>query len=99
MYGRVDVAYSTASCFEAVWISAKPPISSFVSAKGPSVTHRFLIKALTCNLPVTFVNHSVAPHAFDLFHDSETSREIIRQMLMFLRFHLLPIPACQVASS
>jgi hypothetical protein len=49
----------------------------------------FLAKALTCNLPVTFVNHSVAPHAFDLFHDSEISREIIRRILAFLQFHLL----------
>jgi hypothetical protein len=50
---------------------------------------RFLIKALACNLPVTFVNHAMAPHAFDLFDDSETSREIIRRILAFLRFHLL----------
>jgi hypothetical protein len=50
---------------------------------------RFLFKALTCNLPITFVNHAVAPHAFDLLHDSETSREIIRQILAFMRFHLL----------
>ena len=50
---------------------------------------RFLVKALTCNLPITLVNHSVAPHAFDLFHDSETSREIITRILAFLQFHLL----------
>jgi len=50
---------------------------------------RFLIKALTRNLPVTFVNHAAAPHAFDLFDDSETSREIIRRILAFLQFHLL----------
>ncbi len=50
---------------------------------------RFLSKALTCNLPVTFTNHAAAPHAFDLLHDSETSREIIRQILAFMRFHLL----------
>jgi hypothetical protein len=50
---------------------------------------RFLGKALTGNLPVTFVNHPEAPHAFDLHHDSETSREIIRQILTFTRFHLL----------
>ncbi|MCA1565705.1 MAG: alpha/beta hydrolase [Acidobacteria bacterium] len=49
---------------------------------------RFLMKALARNLPVTFVNHAAAPHAFDLFHDSETSREIIRQILAFMRFHL-----------
>jgi hypothetical protein len=49
----------------------------------------FVCKALICNLPVTFVNHSTGPHAFDLFDDGETSREIIRQALAFLRFHLL----------
>lgn len=50
---------------------------------------RFLSKMLTCNLPITFVNHPTAPHAFDLMHDSETTREIIRQILAFMRFHLL----------
>ena len=50
---------------------------------------RFLAKALSCNLPITFANHHAAPHAFDLFHDSEISREIIRQILAFMRFHLL----------
>lgn len=51
---------------------------------------RFLAKALAANLPVTFVNHPEAPHAFDIMHDSGTSREIIRRILGFLRFHLLP---------
>jgi hypothetical protein len=49
---------------------------------------RFLVEALTRNLPVTFVNHADAPHAFDLLHDDETSREIVRQILAFMRFHL-----------
>lgn len=49
----------------------------------------FLSKALTCNLPITFVNYPAAPHAFDLLHDSETSREIIRQILTFMRFNLM----------
>lgn len=49
----------------------------------------FLSRALARNLPLTFVNHRDAPHAFDLLHDSETSREIVRQILAFLRFHLL----------
>jgi hypothetical protein len=49
---------------------------------------RFVPKALACNLPLTVVNHAAAPHAFDLFHDSDTTREIIRQVLGFLRFHL-----------
>jgi acetyl esterase/lipase len=50
---------------------------------------RFLAKALICNLPITFANHPAAPHWFDVLHDSETSREIIRQILAFMRFHLL----------
>jgi len=50
---------------------------------------RFLVKALAHNLPVTLVNHHVAPHAFDLLHDSDTSRDIVRSMLEFMRFHLL----------
>lgn len=50
---------------------------------------RFLAKALSCNLPVTFTNHATAPHAFDVLDDSETAREIIRQTLAFMRFHLL----------
>ncbi len=54
---------------------------------------RFLCKALSCNLPITFTNHPTAPHAFDLLHDSETSREIIGQILAFMRFHLLATPA------
>lgn len=54
---------------------------------------RFLSEALRHNLPVTFANHAAAPHAFDLLHDSATSREIIRQILQFMRFHLLNAPA------
>ena len=49
---------------------------------------RFLSKAVARNLPVTFVNHPEGPHAFDLDHDSETSREIIRLILGFFRFQL-----------
>jgi len=50
---------------------------------------RFVVQALGLNLPLTLVNHATGPHAFDLFHDSETSREIIRQVLAFLRCHLV----------
>jgi acetyl esterase/lipase len=50
---------------------------------------RFVSKALECNLPLTLVNHADAPHAFDLVHDSEMSREVIRQVLAFMRFHLI----------
>jgi hypothetical protein len=50
---------------------------------------RFGGRALACNLPITIVNYSVAPHAFDLFLDNESSREIMRRLLKFLQFHLL----------
>jgi len=49
---------------------------------------RFIAHALTRNLPVTFVNHRTGPHAFDILDDSELSREVIRRMLAFVRFHL-----------
>jgi hypothetical protein len=49
----------------------------------------FMSAALVRNLPVSFVNHPTAPHAFDLMHDSETTHEIIRQILAFMQFHLL----------
>jgi acetyl esterase/lipase len=50
---------------------------------------RFVHHALIENLPITFVNHPAGPHAFDLFDDSRTSRDIIRQTLRFLRQHLI----------
>lgn len=49
----------------------------------------FLINALERNLSITFVNHAAASHAFDLFHDSEKSQQIIKQILAFMQFHLL----------
>ena len=51
---------------------------------------RFVAHALARNLPITMVNHANGPHAFDLFDDSDTSHEILRQILAFLRFHLTP---------
>jgi acetyl esterase/lipase len=48
---------------------------------------RFVTKALVRNLPVTLVNHQ-GPHGFEVMQDSESSRETIKQMLAFLRFHL-----------
>ena len=49
---------------------------------------RFIRQGLVENLPMTFVNHAEGPHAFDLFDDSRTSRDIVRQTLRFLRQHL-----------
>ena len=50
---------------------------------------RFMVEALASNLPVTFTNHPNGPHAFDLLDDSEATREVVRQILAFMRFHLL----------
>ncbi len=49
---------------------------------------RFVTKALAANMPLTLVNHATGPHAFDLFDDSGTSREIVRRVLGFLSFEL-----------
>jgi len=49
---------------------------------------RLVAGALAANLPLTLVNHANGPHAFDLFDDTEMSREIIRRVLGFLRFQL-----------
>jgi hypothetical protein len=50
---------------------------------------RFVGAALAANLPMTVVNHATGPHGFDLFDDGDTSREIVRQILAFLGWHLL----------
>jgi hypothetical protein len=49
---------------------------------------QFLAQALARNLPITLVNHASGPHAFDMFDNSETTREIVRQILSFLSVHL-----------
>ncbi|HLG59148.1 MAG TPA: alpha/beta hydrolase [Vicinamibacterales bacterium] len=48
----------------------------------------FMPRAVRRNVPVTFVNHAPAPHGFDVFHDSDTTREIVRQILGFMQCHL-----------
>jgi dienelactone hydrolase len=46
---------------------------------------RFVNAALARNLPLTVVNHSTAPHAFDIADDTNASRAVIRQTLAFLQ--------------
>jgi hypothetical protein len=72
-----------------------PDVSLFIVRAGrDELAHvndsidAFAAGALRLNLPVTLVNHRDAPHAFDTSHDSDTSREIIRRILEFLRFQL-----------
>jgi hypothetical protein len=49
---------------------------------------RFVADALARNMPVTVANHATGPHAFDLLDDTDDSREVVRQILAFLRFRL-----------
>jgi hypothetical protein len=49
---------------------------------------RFVARALALNRPITVVNHATGPHSFDVLQDSDASREIIRQILGFLRAQL-----------
>ena len=49
---------------------------------------RFVSAAVARNLPLTFANHATGPHAFDLLDDSDAARELVTQMIAFLRFHL-----------
>jgi hypothetical protein len=48
----------------------------------------FVAAALALDLPLTLVNHRGAPHAFDAITDDDATRELIRGMIAFLRFHL-----------
>ena len=51
---------------------------------------RFVTSALALNLPITFVNHADAPHAFDVSDDSPATRAVIRSALAFLQSRLAP---------
>ena len=50
---------------------------------------RFAAAALAHNLPLVLANHPEAPHAFEINHDSDVSRLMLRQMLAFMRSHLV----------
>ncbi|HEV8398148.1 MAG TPA: hypothetical protein VGQ37_27925 [Vicinamibacterales bacterium] len=67
----------------------------FVARAGreqdPGLNHaldRLVAAMLASNRPVTCVNFAAAPHGFELFHDTLETREVIRQMMRFARFHL-----------
>ena len=60
---------------------------------------RFLGNAVVRNMPVTLTNYPDGPHAFDILEDSRASREIIRQTVAFMRFHLLAWVWCKASRS
>ncbi len=89
MFGFVN------SCVGKTVDDLPPGLPLFVARAGQDTPQlnetldRFVAAALRRNLPLSFVNHHTGPHAFDVLDDSETSREIIRQILAFMQFHLL----------
>ena len=52
---------------------------------------RFVADAVRTNLPIAFVNHATAPHAFEINVDSPVSHHILDNMLSFMRFHLASV--------
>ena len=49
---------------------------------------RFVVDALRRNLPLTFINHANAPHAFEINDDTPLSRHILEEAVAFLQLHL-----------
>jgi hypothetical protein len=49
----------------------------------------FVSHALARNVPVAVVNHHRGPHSFDAAEDGDASREVVKQILAFFRFHLI----------
>jgi acetyl esterase/lipase len=50
---------------------------------------RFVPRAVAANVPLTLVSYPEGPHAFDILDASTGSRSAIRQVLAFLRTHLV----------
>jgi len=49
---------------------------------------RFVAAGLARNLPLSLANHPTAPHAFDLFDDTDATRTLIRRAVAFFQDHL-----------
>jgi hypothetical protein len=49
---------------------------------------KVVTRAIARNLPLTLVNHAEGAHGFDVDEDSPIAREVVRQVLAFLAFHL-----------
>ena len=71
------------------------PVPIFVVRSGKDETpglndslDQFIADALAQNGPITVVNHPDAPHSYELYHDSNTTRQILRQALEFLKVQL-----------
>ena len=59
--------------------------------QSPGLNHALdavVARALARNSPLTLVNYADGAHGFEVDDDREISREIVRQVLSFLAFHL-----------
>ena len=55
------------------------------SAELNAALERFLLAALSANIPVDFANHPNGRHGFDIFNPDARSREIIARTIEFIR--------------
>ena len=61
------------------------------SFRGPGLNgalDAIVTRALARNLPLTLINHATGEHGFECDEDSDTSREIVADVLGFLRAKL-----------
>lgn len=49
----------------------------------------FVTRAIAQDAPLTFINYVEGQHAFDIFDNNDETRQIVRQTLDFLKFHLM----------
>ena len=59
----------------------------FVPHTNESLTS-FVSEAIVQNIPITLMIHSDGVHAFDIYTDNESTRQIIKNTLEFWKFHL-----------
>lgn len=52
------------------------------------ILDEFVTRANERNIPLTFMNHPMGEHGFDIFNDDARTREIIKATLAFAREHL-----------
>ena len=83
-YGTVDTTYlRTDLPVLAVRSGLDPPFNN-------GSLNAFVARAFARNAPITAINLSNGRHAFDVFDPDETSRDIVRTTLSFLRDNLGP---------
>ena len=74
--------------------SMRNDVPIFIARAGRDMTNlnagidAFVRTALTEDVPVTLVNYVNGRHGFDLVDDTEESREVIKQTIGFIKFHL-----------